>query len=237
MRAANACFRMKLRKLSLVPAAILMLCSSPAASARVAVPDHVRIDRGAHGFWRIGPPGAARFTAIGAFVWGQRNEEHPDSETLFGGLFRMRCVREQDRSGSMTMCAGTGGVGGELDDRQFQMDPLMRAATLELEKKGRTYRAEWASTDVPTFYSSSEACVTFGSNGEEEERGEGEGGGTFQPASATVDAFGRELTTSGEDFFDAFMETGLMITECDMERNLQALERGDFSALRFRFAD
>ncbi|MDP9066952.1 MAG: hypothetical protein M3N53_01210 [Actinomycetota bacterium] len=222
---------MKVSRLSLALVALLVMGSAPVASARV--PDHVQIERAAHGFWRIGPRGADRFTAVGAFVWGERGEDEPADEALFGALFRMRCIHEKVKNGSMTTCRGTAGVHGELTDREFQMDPLMRAASLELKNKGTTYRVAWEAAGPAGFYSATEGCVTLGSNGEEEESGEGHGGGSFQPATATVDAFGHELTSKG--FFGAFMETGVMITECDMKRNLDAMKAGDFSKLRFVF--
>ena len=216
----------------IVLAAALLFGALPAHSMPDPGPFIVRNERTAVAMFTFPDSGDGRFPFVAAFAFGYAVDG--GKERLFGVFLKGNCERDRGKKWVSIGCSGSDGVGGRLRDGEFQMDPALRSASLDLSEKGKTYEVAWTAHEGPGLFQSSEWCF---SNGSEETDGEGHGGGLYQDAIARGSAFGRELKSSGRWVDHALMEEGGMVTQCTWlsSRDLDALRQGRYSDVTFEF--
>lgn len=212
----------------------LALAFASSALPALAMPDpgpaSVRNERTAIAMFTFPDGGDDRFPFVAAVAFGYSVDG--ENERLFGAFVKGNCVRERGKNWVSIGCSGRSGVGGRLRDGEFQMDPALRSASMDLSEKGKTYRVQWAAHEGPGLFQASEWCF---SNGSEEPDGEGHGGGVYQDALARGSAFGRKLESSGRWVDHASMDEGGMVTQCTWlsSRDMDALRAGRYEDVTF----
>jgi hypothetical protein len=171
-----------------------------------------------------------RFPFIAALAFGYATDG--GEERLFGAMVKGSCTRDRGDGWVSLTCGGRDGVGGRLRHGEFEMDPALQRASLDLSDKRETYRVEWTADGPWGLYQSSEWCYAAGS---EEPEGEGHGGGLYQDAIASGAAFGRKLQSSKRWIDHAAMDRGGMVTQCSRlsPRDLDALRAGRYDRVSF----
>ncbi|HEX2296149.1 MAG TPA: hypothetical protein VHN37_12685 [Actinomycetota bacterium] len=163
-------------------------------------------------------PGAvADEEAVASWMFPTDRPKH--SKWIFAGAYRTAvtggktvttgfavkgyCEVVRENGATVTRCHGRG-IGGRLDNDDFEVDPALRTADLVLREDGDHHHLFWRADLVspPSIYIAGEAC----------EEGAGQGAGFMRHASAVGNLFDRRVGPSGIDH--AVLSRGAMVTEC-----------------------
>ena len=198
---------------------LVLTCLALPASTNAA--PGLKRQQSADAFWMVPTETKGRF--IGYYA-SARLDEPQDGKFSFddASIGKGRCTVKKTKDFTSTSCTYLGGAYGKASEA-LTMDPLLQAAELVLEHKGKTHRAVWEGGE-PGLYQSFEGCSSMNEDGEQQE-GDGQGGGLLRFAVATGDVFGQKLVT--EDDFDAMLMSGAMVTECTRLDALSRLRPGE----------